>query len=149
MKLPMQKRLAARILKCGKHRVWIDPLRLDEAKEAITKADMRALIADGAVKKKQLLGVSKFWARKRKTQRRKERRKGAGSRKGKKGARLSKKTAWMRKIRLQRKFIKELRAKQIITKQDYRMLYAKTKGGFFRSKAHIKLYINEHGLAKK
>ena len=80
---------------------------------------------------------------------RKGKRTGAGSRKGKKTARLSKKDAWMNKVRLQRKFLKELRDKELITKSDYHSLYQKSKGGFFRSKRHIKLYIDEHRLIKK
>ena len=55
----------------------------------------------------------------------------------------------MNKVRKIRAFLKELRDKEIITKKDYRMLYTKTKGGVFRSKRHVKLYIAEQGLAKK
>ena len=44
-----------------------------------------------------------------------------------------------------RAFLKELRDKGIISKEDYRVLYAKVKGGFFRSKRHIKLYIADQG----
>ena len=44
--------------------------------------------------------------------------------------------------------MKYLREKEIIEKKVYRDLYLKSKGGFFRSKRHLKLYIDEHGLKK-
>jgi large subunit ribosomal protein L19e len=149
MNLKTQKRLAAQILKCSAKKIWLDISRASDIKEAITKADIKSLIVEKLIKKRHPKNSSKFWARKKKVQKRKGRQKGPGSRKGKKTARLPKKKAWMNKIRIQRNFLKELKDKTIITKSDYRMLYSKSKGGFFRSKAHIKLYIEEHGLTKK
>lgn len=144
-----QKRLAAQVMKCSKKRVWFDPARLDEIKEGITKFDIRNLIKDGAIIEKPVKSTSRAGARRRIVQKRKGRLKGPSSRKGKRTARLPKKLAWMRKIRLMRKFLKELREKGIISRRDYRMLYLKAKGGFFRSKRHIKLFIEERGLANK
>ncbi len=141
-----QKRIAAEILKVGIDRVWFDPTRLSEIKEAITKRDIKALIKAGAIKAKPLKATSKFWVRKRKRQKRKGRRKGEGRRKGKETARLSKKRAWINRIRIQREFLKELRDKGKISKGLYKQLYLKSKGGFFRSKRHIKLYLE--GLKK-
>ena len=40
----------------------------------------------------------------------------------------------MNHVRKQRKFIKELRDKKLITTVVYREMYNKVKGGFFRSK---------------
>ncbi len=59
------------------------------------------------------------------------------------------KREWINKIRLQRKFLKELKDKKIIIPSIYQELYLKAKGGFFRNKKHIKLYLEEHNLAKK
>ena len=87
MQLDTKKRLAAQILKCSKNRIWFDVDRLEDIKEAITKADIRSLIADKAVKEKPVKGVSRTRARKTALQKRKGRRKGIGSRKGKKTAR--------------------------------------------------------------
>ena len=149
MELKLQKRIAADIMKCSEKRVVFDTDRLEDIKEAITKLDIRSLIGDKAIKQKPVKGVSKVRARKISLQKRKGKRKGAGSRKGKKTARLSKKKAWINKIRVQRRFLKELKNKNIITKTDYHSLYLKSKGGFFRSKRHIKLYIEERELVKK
>lgn len=145
----IQKKLASQILKCSAKRVWLDPDRAEDIKEAITKADVRSLINQGAIKQKPVKGISRFRARKRREQRKKGRQKGHGSKKGKSTARLSKKEAWIGKIRVQREFIGILRDKKIIDKSTYRSLYKKCCGGFFRSKRHIKLYIKEHGLIKK
>ena len=107
------------------------------------------MIKDGAISVEQSKGVSRGRARKVKNQKVRGRKKGQGSRKGKKNARLPGKKKWMNKIRLQRVFLKELKANSKITQEVYKDLYAKSKGGFFRSKRHIKLYMNEHGLVKK
>ena len=149
MKLKLQKRLAATILKCGQKKVKLDTERLEDIKEAITKADIRSLISEGVVKKKPVQNASRVRARKIKIQKSKGRRKGPGKRKGKKTARLPKKTAWIGKMRTQRGFLKELKEKKIVTGLIYRQLYRKSKGGFFRSKRHIKLYVEEHNLTKK
>ncbi len=149
MKLTLQKRIAAELLKCGINKVRFDPERLADIKEAITKADMNSLISDGAVKKSSETSASRSKARKNLEQKRKKRQKGPGSRKGKKTARLPKKRVWINKVRIQRRFLKELREKGIITKTIYQNLYLKSKGGFFRNKRHIKLYLDEHNMAQK
>ena len=45
------KRIASRLLKCGITKIWIDPKRINEAKKAITREDVRKLIKQGIVKK--------------------------------------------------------------------------------------------------
>ncbi|MBR9690900.1 50S ribosomal protein L19e [Candidatus Woesearchaeota archaeon] len=147
--LKIQKRLAATHFKGSKKRVRFDPDRLEDVKEAITKYDVKALIKDGAITEVKKKGVSRGRARKRQEQKRKGRQKGQGLRKGKKTARLPKKQAWMQKIRVIRKFLKELKEKDLLTKQVFRDLYRKAKGGFFRSKRHVKIYITEKKLVNK
>ena len=149
MRSKTQKRIAATILKGSKNRVWFDRNRLEEIKEAITKADVRSLIKKGAISIKPIKGTSNVRVRKRRVQKVKKKRKGHGSRKGKENARDNRKKFWMNGIRLQRKFLKELKDKGIIDNKTYRMLYLRAKGGFFRSRRHLKLYINEHKLAIK
>ena len=149
MKLTTQKRLAAAIMNCSPKRIKFDPRRLKDIKEAITKADLKALIQDKDITRAPEKGVSRVRARKRAIQRSKGLQKGAGKKKAKKTATITKKASWIKKIRIQRAFIKELKEKQIISAATYRNLYRKTKGGFFRSKRHIKLYIQEHDLGVK
>lgn len=149
MRLNIQKRLASQILKCSEKRIVFDTDRLDEIKEAITKADIRALIKKEAIRRKPIKSISRGRARKIRVQKIKGRQKGHGSRKGKKRARTPKKRAWISKIRAQKKLLKFLKNKGIINKKNYRVLYLKSKGGFFRSRRHIKLYIKEQNLILK
>ncbi len=148
MTLTVQKRLAASVMGCSKNRVWLDENRLDEIKEAITKADIRSLVSKGLIQEKPMKITSRGRARQKQIQKRKGRQKGHGSRKGRSTARLGRKEKWINTIRLQRMFLKMLRDKKAITPKIYKMLYMKSKGGFFRSKRHIKLYIEENKLAK-
>jgi|SRR3989338_5836123 len=149
MTLLHQKRIAAQLLKVGMTRIWFDPDHLDDIKEAITKTDVRSLINQGIIQKKPSVGISRGRNRKRLEQKRKGRRQGSGSRKGRKTARLPRKRLWILKIRTQRELLATLRKKKVLDPQGYRELYVKSKGGFFRSKRHIHLYIKEHNLERK
>ena len=146
MKLNVQKRLAAQALKCSYQRIHFDPARLSDIKEAITLHDIRALINSKAIIKIQKQGISRGRARHIQEQKAKGRRRGHGSRKGRAGARLHRKETWIKRIRLQRGFILSLKQAGKIKGDTYRSLYLKAKGGFFRSKRHIKLYMEENKL---
>jgi len=149
MKLKVQKRIASQVMKCSPKRIVFDGTKLKEIKEAITKADIRGMVIDKFIRKKRKRGISCARSRKIKIQKSKGRRKGDGSRKGKKKARVPKKALWMSKVRLQRKFIRMLKEKNAIENDNYWNLYAKIKGGFFRSRRHLQLYITEKKLAKE
>ena len=70
MQLRIQKRLAAQILKSSEKNIWLDSNSLDEIKEAITKADVKSLIKDKAIRSKEKKGISGYRTRKRKEQKR-------------------------------------------------------------------------------
>jgi large subunit ribosomal protein L19e len=148
MNTTIQKKLAAKITKRSVKKIRLNLDRADDIKEAITRADVKALINDGAILVSPTRGISRGRAKKHASQRMKGRRRGQGSRKGRASARLPGKRTWINKIRLQRIFIKELKDNKRITKEDYKDLYRKSKGGFFRSRRHIKLYLTEHKLVK-
>jgi len=148
MKLNVQKRLAAQILKCSPKRIKFDSSKLEEIKESITKADIRSLIIDKIIRKNPAKGVSRVRARKIHIQKVKGKQKGHGSRKGSAKARLSKKTVWMNAIRKQKALLKELRDTKKISISDYHNLFKKSKGGFFRSVRHINIYLEEHNIIK-
>lgn len=131
------KRMAAEILKVGENRVWINPENIDKASEAITREDVRTLIKEGVIKKKPEKGTSR---------REKRKRRGPGSRKG---STLKSKVKWMMKVRAQRKFIKRLKMRRIISRSTYRKLYMLIKGNAFNSISQIKAYIKEKDLARK
>jgi len=132
-----QKRLAAAILKCGVNRVWIDPEQMEKVSGAITREDLRGLVKEGVIQRKDAAGVSRGRARERDQKRREGRRTGQGSRKGTTHARLSKKRRWIRKIRSQRRLLRGLREEGKLDASAYRRLYRKAKGGEFRSTAHL------------
>ncbi len=146
MKLTTQKRLASNILKCSPKKVWFDPTQVKEIKEAITNADVKTLINDGVIAKQKLPQQSRARARKLHAQKVKGRRSGVGSRKGTPNARLSDKSKWIVKIRSLRALLKDLKDFNKISISDYRNLYSKAHGGYFRNKRHIKLYVKEHGM---
>lgn len=146
MDLKVQKKLAARYLDVSPKRVLFNEDYLDEIKETVTRQGIANLVKQGIIVKKQKSGISKSRNKVRKLRKRKGRGKGHGKRKGKKNARLSKKKTWMNKVRVQRKFLKTLKEKEIVSKDVYKNLYGKVKGGFFRSKKHIKIYIRDHDL---
>lgn len=139
--LSNQKRLAADLLKVGVTRVWMDPEKLEDVATAITREDIRGLIEQGVVKRRPAVGISRGRARARDAKRAKGHLKGHGSRRGAAGARDPKKERWMRKIRAQRKVLKEMRDAKTIDAHNYRILYLKAKGGEFRNIAHLKSYI--------
>jgi large subunit ribosomal protein L19e len=137
-----QKRLAARILKVGESRVWIDP-EAEDVEMAMTHGDIRKFIGLGLIKPRPEKGNSRGRTRKAQAQKKKGRRRGLGTRKGGKTARLPKKKRWMKKIRAQRKVMKELRDSGKITPRAYREAYGKSKAGVFRDKAHLRSYLKE------
>ncbi len=149
MHFTVQKRLAAQLLRCSPKRVRFEQEALEEIKEAITKSDIKSLIKRKAITEIPAHGVSRVRARELQHQRSKGRRRGYGSRKGKASAREGPKEVWMAKARLQRGFVKMLKEKEIVTPEQFRELYVKIKGGFFRNLRHIKLYMEEHGMTKK
>ena len=148
MNSTIQRKLAAKITKRSVKKIKLDLTRLDDIKEAITREDVKGLIKDKAIFVEPARGVSRARAKKLKEQRAKGRRRGQGSRKGRSTARSPGKRVWINKIRLQRAFLKGLKEKSKVTKEVYKDLYSKSKGGFFRSLRHIKLYLTEHKLVK-
>lgn len=149
MQLQFQRKVAARLLKCGVNRVWIDPDRMDDVAEAATKDDIRYLIKMGAIRARKIKGTSRARARVHTVKRRKGRRRGHGSRKGKTYARYPRKWRWMRTIRAIRAQLREWRDSGAIDRRTYRMLYLQAKGGMFKNKAHLVAQAEALGLLKE
>jgi large subunit ribosomal protein L19e len=145
----LQKRLAAHILNCSPYRITFDESKLGEIKEAITTFDVRRLINKGIIRRVPVQGITRFRTRHTQAQKRRGRRVGQGSRKGTANARAHDKLQWMRQVRAQRDLLKRLRDHGFITHETFNTMYAKTKGGFFRSARHIKLFLQEQELFLK
>ena len=144
-----KKQLAAKILKTSPKKVVFLVEALEDIKKAITRSDLRGLIAIGKISQTKSNHLSRVRARKVQSQKRKGRQKGRGSKRGSKNSVITKKDKWMARVRIQRKFIKELKDRGLIVTADYQMLYRKVKGGYFRNKRHIKLYLTEYKLINK
>ena len=151
MDLKAQKTIASRVLKCSPKKVVFDAEQLETIKEALTRADVKDLINSKVISLKRSNELSRSRARKIKQQKVKGLRKGVGSRKGTPNARLPKKLVWMNNVRTQRDLIKQLRENNRISVSTYRDLYGKVKGNFFRTRRHVKTYLedNELFLAKE
>ena len=147
--LKSQRRLAAQILKVGQERVWIDPNRVEDVEAAITREEIRKLIHEGVIKPLKEKGVSRARARVVHEKKKEGLRRGSGSRSGAAQAKISKKEAWMNKVRALRKRLRELKANKIITESIYRKLYTMVKTGRFASIADMERYIKAHGLWRK
>jgi large subunit ribosomal protein L19e len=148
MDISNQKRMASDLLACGKHRVFMDPNRLEDISEAVTRGDIRRLIASGAISAKQKKGQSRGRALFRAAQKKKGRRRGSAHRKGAGNARFPKKARWMARIRPIRAHLSELRDGGTIDRSVYRVLYRQAKGGIFHNRSHLDTQLRLRGLVK-
>jgi len=132
------RRLAAIVLKCGKSKIWVDPVAQERLAEAMTKEDVRTLIKDGVIKERRDPGHSRGRARALQIKRRKGRKAGKGKRTGTKKARVKPKQRWMANVRAQRMWLRKLRTEdQIKGEHSYSKLYNMVKGGYFKGKRHL------------
>jgi large subunit ribosomal protein L19e len=144
-----QRRIASTLLKCGKNRVWMDHDRIDEIAKAVTKDDVRVLIRGKAIKSRQENGTSRGRKKFNAQQKKKGRRRGHGSRKGAKFARLPRKERWIHTIRPIRSYLRILRDEKKIDSNLYRRYYLKAKGGEFRNKHHLMTHLMADGIIKE
>ncbi len=142
------RRIAAELLKCGESRVVLEPAELKKIEEALTREDVRALIASGAVWRKQKIGVSRGRARIRHLKKKKGRMRGPGKMRGKKYSRLPQKEAWMNRVRAQRKMLKGLMLDGKIESRSYRVAYRMIKGGAFKGRNQLMAHLKEANMLK-
>jgi len=129
-----KKQLAAKTLKVGKNRLVFNQEHLSEIKEAITRQDIRDLHAEGVITIKPVKG-------RRKIQKRKARR-GPGKIKKKVNKR---KQVYVKITRKLRSYLAELKKLGVITRELEIELRKKIRMRDFRSKAHLKEYLESHG----
>lgn len=142
--LRSQRRLAAQVLKVGQNRVWINPEKIEDVETAITREEIKKLIHEGSIKPLPEKGVSRSRARILHEKKKKGLRKGPGKKSGATHAKISKKEAWMTKIRALRKRLRELKTHKIITKDTYRKLYKMASSGRLESVADLERYLKAH-----
>ena len=149
MSLTSQRRLAAQILKVGQGRVWIDPEGTDAVEAAITREEIRKLIHEGVIKSLPQKGISRARARVLHTKRKKGLRKGPGQKSGSAQAKISKKEAWMTRIRALRRKLREWKETRVIAESAYRELYTMAGSGVFKSTAEMERHAKTKGLWRK
>ena len=142
-----KKKLAAKILKTSSYKIKFAEESLEDIKKAITRSDLRGLIAINKITEDKSNYHSRSGARRLASQRRKGRKRKV--RKGGSNSVTTKKERWINKIRVQRELLKKMRTSGLLLRNDYRMLYYKAKGGYFRNKRHLKLYLTEQKLLQK
>jgi large subunit ribosomal protein L19e len=147
--LSSQRRLAAQILKIGQNRVWIDPERMDDVEGAITREEVRKLIHEKIIDSRPEKGVSRSRAKIIREKKLKGRRSGPGSITGAGHAKVTKKEAWMKKIRSLRRKLRELKASRIITEKTYSQYYRMAGSGRFQSMAELERNLKANDLWRK
>lgn len=135
MNLRSKKELTSRTLKVGKERITFIESRKDEIKEAITKQDIRDLVATSAIIVKDIKGRTKTEKRKNK--------KGTGKIRKNVNKRKREYVIMTRKLRA---YGKEMFARGKLTKEELKEIRKKIRNREFKSKAHLKNYIG--GLNK-
>lgn len=144
-----QRRMAADVLKCGENRVWMDPNRMEEIADCITRSDIRMAVNSGLIKAKAKKGSSRGRIRHNAAQKASGRRKGPGSRSGTANARVRDKTRWISTIRPLRDELKNLRDNGDITPATYRLYYRRAKGGLYRSRRNLRQHMISAGHLKE
>lgn len=135
MNLSQKKSLASRALKVGQKRIAFINSRTDEIKDAITKQDIRDLKKDGAILVKEIKGTKKKEKRKN--------RRGVGKIKKKVNTRKQDYVIMTRKLR---RYVAEMKKQGNITPEETKDIRNKIRNRIFKSKAHLKNYIE--GLRK-
>lgn len=129
------RRLASDLLGVGQNKIRINPAEIKRAGEALTRSDVLALIKDGVVYKLPKQG---------RRQKEKKKRRHRGSKHGR--GTINQKKEWMKKIRAQRKYLRELLAGNQVNRKFRRELYGKIKSGLFKSKNTMYTYLKEGSM---
>ncbi len=135
MNLRNKKDLAIKALKVGRERIVFLKERLEEVKEAITKQDIRDLKEEGAIIVKDISGRKKNVSRRNK--------KGPGKVKKNVSRRKQEYVIMTRKLR---SYAAEMKKQGKVTQEEVKEIRKRIRNRDFKSKAHLKLYME--GLRK-
>lgn len=132
MNFKKKKSLAVRAFNVGRDRIIFNSERLDEIKEAITKQDMRDLLASGAISIRDIKGRKAVVGRKTRRRAGSVRKKATNS-----------KTLYVILTRKLRNYISELRYHEKLSTEQYGKLRKEIRAHLFKSKAHLKEHLKQ------
>lgn len=144
MSIRFAKRAGAYILDRGESAVRIRPDALNDAEKALTKDDIRRLVKEGkiyAIKEKHNKSAR---SKRLRVARSEGRSRGPGRRRGTRNTRVGR--VWEKKIRSQRRLLKELKAMKKINTTVFNEYYSHVKGNQYANKATILLHMREQGI---
>ena len=141
MNINKVKMVAGELLKVGSSKIWIDPEQVKDVAGAMTKDDLRELIAKGAVGKRDDHSHSRGRARVLLIKKRKGRKGGHGKRRGTSGTRTNAKENWMKRVRAQRELLSKMKKEGKV--ENYSELYSKVKGNLYKGKKQLEEAIKE------
>jgi large subunit ribosomal protein L19e len=145
MSIKLTKRVAAALLKRGVSSVRITPTAVEEARKALTREDVRAMIKSGgvyAIKEKHNLSLYSIALNKKRSQGRKR---GQGKRRGSIKARGG--VDYKKSIRAQRRVLRSLKDDRTMDNVMFKKLYLLVKGGSFPNKVTLLNRIRSEGIA--
>lgn len=135
MNLSKKRMLAAKVLNVGKNKIIFSPEAVPDIKIAIKRSDIKQLYEQGLIRIKPSKGKRKIKKNKTKLG------------KGKIRKKINKrKQRYVKLTRKLRAYLKELRLKNIVNKDQYWEFRKKIKSKFFKSKANFKEFLKSVNL---
>lgn len=144
MSIKLTRRLAAQMLDRGVSKVRVKPDRVDDAKKAITREDVRALISSGGVYAIKEKHNQSLYSKELREKRNQGRSRGPGRRKGSAKARQG--NNYAKKVRGQRRVLAVLKGDKTIDNDSYKRYYRLVKGGNFQTKAQLLSHLTADGV---
>ncbi len=116
------------------------PITWRISQTAITRQDIRGLVTANKITIKKVQGTSRGRAQLKHLQKKKRGTK-AGSKHGRKGARMGKKETYVKKVRSLRYLLGVAKDRSDIDNKEFWSLYKKVRGNTVRNKAHLRQLI--------
>ena len=144
MSIKFAKRAAAQILNRGETAIRLLPGSVMDVDKALTKDDVRRLIEKGSIYAVKAKHNASSRSKILKKARAAGRRRGIGRRRGTDKARQGR--LWEKKVRSQRRLLKELKLAKKIDTAMFNQFYSHVKGNQYATKANLLLQLREHGV---